>query len=45
MTFIYKEPIQLLISTIENIAKMKRSEEIIMLVGFEEKTPDLEEKI
>ncbi|KAL4481584.1 hypothetical protein ABPG74_007673 [Tetrahymena malaccensis] len=45
MTFIYKEPIELLINTLENIKDMHGSNQIIVAVGFEERTPDKEDKI
>ena len=41
MTFAYKEPLELIQCTIDNIVAMERSKSVIMLVGLEEKTPDV----
>ena len=45
MTFIYKEPLQLLTATLDNIKAMAGSEDFIVIVGFEERSPDKENKL
>lgn len=40
----YKEPLELLMETIDSIAKQTIARSIIMVVGMEEKTPDQESK-
>ncbi|KAL4486106.1 hypothetical protein ABPG72_012159 [Tetrahymena utriculariae] len=45
MTFIYKEPIQLLSNTLCNLREMEGSNQFIVAVGFEERSPDIESKI
>ncbi|KAL4481580.1 hypothetical protein ABPG74_007669 [Tetrahymena malaccensis] len=45
MTFIYKEPLELLMNTLENLKEMHGSNQMIVAVGFEERTPDKDDKI
>lgn len=45
MTFIYKEPVQLLANTLENLSQMNRCQELIVVIGFEELSPERDEKI
>jgi hypothetical protein len=45
MTFLYKEPVQLIRNTLANLALMNGSENFILLLGIEEKTPDREATI
>ncbi|CAD8211648.1 unnamed protein product [Paramecium octaurelia] len=45
MTFIYKEPLDLLLKTLQNIQQQRIAKEIIMVVCMEEKTPEKETKI
>lgn len=44
-TFAYKEPLDLLLKNLNNISSIHGSEETIMMVCLEERTPDLEYKI
>ncbi|CAD8144922.1 unnamed protein product [Paramecium pentaurelia] len=45
ITFIYKEPLELLLKTLQNVSQQRIAKEIIMLVCMEEKTPDKETKL
>ena len=44
-TFVYREPLELILKTLKNISEQSLAKEIIMSVCMEEKTPDREEKI
>ena len=44
-TFVYKEPIELIAKSLENITQIYGSESCLMIICLEEKTPDLEIKI
>lgn len=44
-TFVYKEPIELILKSLTNISEIIGSENIIMTICLEERTPDLEKKI
>jgi hypothetical protein len=45
MTFLYKEPIELLIETLKNIQTLNNSDKVALVIGIEERTPDKEMKI
>ncbi|CAD8191165.1 unnamed protein product [Paramecium octaurelia] len=45
ITFLYKEPLELLLKTLQNVSQQRIAKEIIMVVCMEEKTPDKESKI
>lgn len=45
MTFLYKEPVQLIKNTLTNLAAMNGSDHMILLLALEEKTPDREATI
>ena len=42
-TFIYKEPYNLISETLKNLSEMKQSKNIILIIGFEERSPNLKE--
>jgi hypothetical protein len=44
-TFAYKEPLGLLVKNLNNVSSIYGSEDTIMVVSLEERTPDLEYKI
>ncbi|CAD8133593.1 unnamed protein product [Paramecium octaurelia] len=45
ITFLYKEPLELLLKTLQNVSQQRIAKEIVMVVCMEEKTPDKESKI
>ncbi len=45
MTFIYKEPLKILEETLTNLKSLLHSERMHVYIGFEERTPDLKEKV
>ena len=44
-TFVYKEPLDLILKTLKNVSQQRRAKDLIMVVCMEEKTPQKEEKI
>ncbi len=44
-TFVYKEPIELILKSLTNVIQIEGSEDCIMTVCLEERTPDLNNKI
>ena len=44
-TFVYREPLKLILKTLKNISEQSLAKEMIMSVCMEERTPDREDKI
>ncbi|KAM3145255.1 hypothetical protein pb186bvf_002583 [Paramecium bursaria] len=42
-TFIYKEPYALISETLKNLSQLNHSKNIILIIGFEERSPNLKE--
>ena len=45
VTFAYKEPLELITETLENVSKLSQASSVILGVALEEKTPQKDEKI
>ncbi len=45
MNFIYKEPLEILEGTLTNLKSLNHSDKLHVYIGFEERTPDLKEKV